>query len=74
MKRPRYSRISWPRRRPQAVSAAKQLVFRITGHSAQTQAEQDRETARLIAALRVSDEGQEGMHAFLEKRKPDWIS
>ncbi|NRB70406.1 MAG: enoyl-CoA hydratase/isomerase family protein [Xanthomonadales bacterium] len=59
---------------PQAVSAAKQLVFRITGHSAQTQAEQDRETARLIAALRVSDEGQEGMHAFLEKRKPDWIS
>lgn len=30
-------------------------------------------TARLIARFRLSEEGQEGMKAFLEKRKPDWI-
>ncbi|MFZ5432654.1 MAG: enoyl-CoA hydratase-related protein [Calditrichota bacterium] len=30
------------------------------------------ETARVIAAQRISDEGQEGMSAFLEKRKPNW--
>jgi methylglutaconyl-CoA hydratase len=29
-------------------------------------------TARMIAELRVSREGQEGMAAFLEKRKPNW--
>lgn len=28
---------------------------------------------RMIARLRVSPEGQEGMKAFLEKRKPTWI-
>jgi len=30
-------------------------------------------TARLIARYRLSEEGQEGMKAFLEKRKPNWI-
>jgi len=30
-------------------------------------------TAEAIAKLRISDEGQEGMAAFLEKRKPKWI-
>jgi len=29
-------------------------------------------TARMIAELRISPEGQEGMAAFLEKRKPRW--
>ena len=34
----------------------------------------DREdTSDLIARLRVSPEGQEGMAAFFEKRKPDWV-
>jgi methylglutaconyl-CoA hydratase len=32
------------------------------------------ETARLIAAHRTSEEGQEGLHAFLEKRPPSWRS
>jgi len=27
----------------------------------------------MIAKLRISDEGQEGMNAFLEKRKPKWV-
>jgi methylglutaconyl-CoA hydratase len=30
------------------------------------------ETARRIARARVSEEGQEGVRAFLEKRKPSW--
>jgi methylglutaconyl-CoA hydratase len=30
------------------------------------------ETARWIAERRTSDEGQEGLRAFLEKRKPQW--
>lgn len=29
-------------------------------------------TANIIAKLRTSQEGQEGVKAFLEKRKPDW--
>ena len=30
------------------------------------------ETARWIAERRTSDEGQEGLRAFLDKRRPDW--
>lgn len=30
-------------------------------------------TAEVIAKLRVSEEGQEGMNAFFEKRKPKWV-
>jgi methylglutaconyl-CoA hydratase len=29
-------------------------------------------TAERIAQQRISEEGQEGMAAFLEKRKPSW--
>lgn len=32
------------------------------------------QTVRIIAGLRVGDEGQEGMAAFLEKRRPSWVS
>jgi methylglutaconyl-CoA hydratase len=32
------------------------------------------ETARRIAAIRATPEAQEGLAAFLEKRKPSWIS
>lgn len=59
---------------PAAVSHGKQLVFEIAGHNADTQKITDEHTARLIARLRVSREGQEGLAAFLEKRKPDWIN
>ena len=31
-------------------------------------------TAKVIAEVRVSEEGQEGMSAFLEKRKPRWVA
>jgi len=32
------------------------------------------ETARRIAERRASDEGQEGLRAFLDRRRPDWAS
>jgi methylglutaconyl-CoA hydratase len=32
-----------------------------------------KDTPALIARMRVSPEGQEGMAAFFEKRKPDWV-
>ena len=59
---------------PSAVGHCKQLVFKIAGHDADSQKITDEYTARLIASLRVSGEGQEGLAAFLEKRKPDWVS
>ena len=31
------------------------------------------DTAERIAEIRASDEGREGLSAFLEKRKPNWI-
>jgi methylglutaconyl-CoA hydratase len=33
----------------------------------------DTQNAALIARLRVSPEGQEGLTAFLDKRPPNWI-
>ncbi len=48
---------------PKAARAAKRLVLdRPDGP----------ETARIIAERRTSPEGQEGLRAFLERRKPDW--
>jgi methylglutaconyl-CoA hydratase len=57
---------------PIAMRHAKQLIFEMAGHSDDAQKLTDKKTARLIAGLRVSDEGQEGLAAFLEKRKPGW--
>jgi methylglutaconyl-CoA hydratase len=48
---------------PEAVQAAKRLVReRPTGI----------ETAKIAAARRTSDEGQDGLRAFLDKRRPGW--
>ncbi len=58
---------------PQAVKQAKKLVFSVAGHDASRQRQSDQENARLIARMRLSDEGQEGMSAFLEKRNPAWV-
>ena len=54
---------------PNAVNAAKKLVRDVGGRPI---AEVRDETIKRIAALRVSPEGQEGMRAFLERRKPSW--
>jgi len=55
---------------PEAVAAAKKLISEVPSMTPQ---EYKPYTAELIARLRISDEGQEGMDAFLNKRKPRWV-
>lgn len=55
---------------PQAQRAAKDLVFAVAGKTVDEDLVE--ETARRIADLRASDEGKEGIAAFLEKRRPNW--
>ena len=56
---------------PTAVAAAKQLIASVAGRPV---ADVTDLTAQTIARQRVSPEGQDGMRAFLEKRKPSWHS
>jgi methylglutaconyl-CoA hydratase len=56
---------------PEAIAAAKTLIGRVSGRPLD---EAMPITAQAIAARRVSREGQEGLRAFLEKRKPSWSS
>ena len=58
---------------PYASSHCKKLVFHAAGHDIDKQLKLDQYTARLIAHLRISSEGQEGMAAFFEKRPPAWM-
>ena len=48
---------------PQAVREAKRLI---------RERPDGEETARIAARLRTGPEGQAGLRAFLERRKPDW--
>ncbi|GGA37063.1 enoyl-CoA hydratase-related protein [Dyella nitratireducens] len=57
---------------PMAQREAKQLAFNMHGLTAATAERIDQENAALIARLRVSEEGQEGLGAFLDKRPPAW--
>ena len=54
---------------PQALRWAKDLVSKTPKMKLE---ECRRFNAEMIANLRVSEEGQEGIKAFFEKRKPDW--
>ena len=54
---------------PTAIAAAKKLVRDVTSADP---AAVPALTCELIARLRASEEGQEGMAAFLEKRPPHW--
>ena len=56
---------------PAAVKACKALVQDVCGRNI-TQLLIDR-TVQDIADIRVSDEGREGIQAFLGKRKPGWL-
>ena len=56
---------------PVASASAKTLVRDVAAHA--DGARHDADNAALIARLRVSPEGQEGLSAFLDKRKPNWI-
>jgi methylglutaconyl-CoA hydratase len=58
---------------PLAQREAKLLALRGGGYNAIDSAEEDARNAALIARLRVSSEGQEGLGAFLDKRAPAWI-
>jgi methylglutaconyl-CoA hydratase len=48
---------------PQAVREAKRLI---------REGPRDEATAQIAARLRAGEEGQEGLRAFLERRRPDW--
>jgi methylglutaconyl-CoA hydratase len=54
---------------PHAIAAAKSLIADVAKRSVD---EARPLTAQAIAERRVSTEGQEGLRAFLEKRKPRW--
>jgi methylglutaconyl-CoA hydratase len=56
---------------PNALRWCKELVRRATSEN---RSKIDEYTAALIASARAGDEGREGVNAFLEKRKPDWVA
>ena len=55
---------------PNAIKMAKELISNVPLMKPD---EFKLYTAEMIAKLRKSDEGQEGMDAFLNKRKPNWV-
>lgn len=56
---------------PKAMTHCKNLLYDISNKL--TLQEAIDYTAKMIAEIRASEEGQEGMAAFLEKRKPNWV-
>jgi len=54
---------------PEALAVCKEFLEKVPGMPLE---EAKTYTADGIAKLRISPEGQEGMNAFLEKRKPGW--
>ena len=59
------------RNSPAAVKAAKEVVRDIANKEITPELIED--TSMRIAKIRVSNEGQEGLSAFLEKRAPKWL-
>lgn len=55
---------------PAAIQAAKQLIFDVDNRVLSDDLIHD--TSERIARIRVSEEGQEGLGAFLEKRPASW--
>jgi methylglutaconyl-CoA hydratase len=55
---------------PEAIVQCKKLLHDVS--NVLTIEEAVEYTAKMIAQIRISPEGQEGMAAFLEKRKPKW--
>lgn len=55
---------------PAAVALVKQLIFKVADRPIDDRVIDY--TSKEIARIRVSKEGQEGLSAFLEKRKPAW--
>lgn len=59
---------------PIAQHEAKSLALRMAGMTRASAERTDAENAALIARLRVSPEGQEGLGAFLAKRPAGWVA
>jgi methylglutaconyl-CoA hydratase len=57
---------------PRAIAECKQLISAVAWKPLTDEVVED--TAQRITRLRASEEGREGMSAFLEKRKPNWIA
>lgn len=57
---------------PRAVAMSKQLAMSMSNRVINE--ELQGQTSALIAAVRASPEGQEGLGAFLEKRAPNWMN
>jgi methylglutaconyl-CoA hydratase len=57
---------------PRALAECKELIAAVAWKPLSPEVIED--TARRITRLRASEEGREGMSAFLEKRKPNWIA
>jgi methylglutaconyl-CoA hydratase len=57
---------------PKALEECKALIAAVAWKPLSPDIIQD--TARRITRLRASNEGREGMSAFLEKRKPGWVA
>lgn len=55
---------------PAALKSAKQLIRHVAHEKVNEALSQ--KTAEHLANLRATAEGQEGLHAFLEKREPNW--
>jgi methylglutaconyl-CoA hydratase len=55
---------------PQSVLTSKQLINRLSDYHFPENINE--EMARMLATTRVSEEAQEGMQAFVEKRKAEW--
>jgi methylglutaconyl-CoA hydratase len=55
---------------PQAIKAAKALIAQVADRAPDAAGTI---TAEALAARRVSDEGQAGMRAFIEKRRAPWM-
>ncbi len=55
---------------PKAVQAAKKVAFDVSNKEIDQSLLA--QTSELIATMRVSEEGQEGLTAFFEKRAPKW--
>jgi methylglutaconyl-CoA hydratase len=59
---------------PNAVASAKQLVLNLSWPEKRAKTPDCLEyVSTMLAELRVQPEGQEGVRAFLEKRKPSWM-
>lgn len=59
---------------PRAMSAAKNLILNLSIPERRSNLPNCLEySSKMLAELRVSPEGQEGIRAFLEKRSPAWI-